>query len=511
VLAAYAAWTCDDALITFRCVRNWLAGDGLGFNPGDRVESFSNFLFVVLLAPCELVGADLFTAANVLGIAATACQLALLVWLLARCDMPLVVIAFAAALLATDRVAVVWATGGLETAVHGALVLAVLALQLEQPQRIRTLAGLHVALAASRPEGIVFAIVWFAHLAITRRTNELRRALNWFLPLVALVLAARLLYYGELLANPYRAKVDGVHTLEFGPGYALAFLRRMGLYGVAALASVPLVVLAARGWRGGGRVRAPLVLATAMLVVQLAAVIASGGDYMTDFRLLAPVVGTYYVAVACLAALAWRSRTLALVALATFTAGHAYRQLAPAPVFATAPPPAEHKQILTIARDQANQFARALATFTQPGDAVLADWAGYMAYGHQLRVVDATGLVSTHIARDFYVRPADERLPGHARWPTIEFMRRERFAVIFPKLNTRPPEDPEIDEHSPDRRRDYPFLHVTIFVGDGRYLRFFTALDADELARRATHARVCFRPAFGALTCIPPAAAPAPH
>ncbi|MGE5185844.1 MAG: hypothetical protein ACM31C_27495, partial [Acidobacteriota bacterium] len=196
VLAWRAAWTCDDALISFRYVRHWVAGDGLVFNAGERVEGFSNFAFVVLLAPWQALGADLFTAANVLGIVATALQLALIVWLFARRDAPLAVIAVVAALLATDRITIVWATGGLETAVHGALVLAALALQLERPARIRTLAALHVALAASRPEGIVFAVVWFAHLAATRRWTDLRRALNWFVPMAAALLAARLVYYG---------------------------------------------------------------------------------------------------------------------------------------------------------------------------------------------------------------------------------------------------------------------------------------------------------------------------
>lgn len=514
VLASYAAWTCDDALISFRYVRNWLAGDGLVFNAGERLEGFSNFLFLLLLAPFELLGADLFTAANVLGIAATACQIALLVWLLARRDVPIVVIAIVAALLATDRVEIVWATGGLETAVHGALVLAVLALQLEQPHRIRTLALLHVALATSRPEGIVFAVLWFAHLAITRKTDELRRAINWFLPVVAVLLAARFLYYRELAANPYRAKVEGVDTLEFGPGYALAFLRRMGLYGLAALATLPLVALGVRGWRGGDRrVRAALVLALAFVAAQVAVVIAAGGDYMTDFRLLAPVVGAFYVAIGCIATLAWRSRWLVAIALVLFAGGHAYRQLAPVPVFSTAPPPAEHKPTLTIAHGRAAEFARAIATFTEPGDAILADWAGYMSYGHSLRVVDATGLLSKHIERDFYARAPAERLPGHARWPTIEFMQREHLALIFPKVNTRPPDDAEIDERSPARRSEYPFLHATVPVGEGRYLRFFTALTADELLQRARtkHVPVCFRRALGALTCSPAAAEPATH
>ncbi|MGE5185216.1 MAG: hypothetical protein ACM31C_24270, partial [Acidobacteriota bacterium] len=192
-------------------------------------------------------------------------------------------------------------------------------------------------------------------------------------------------------------------------------------------------------------------------------------------------------------------------ALALFAAGHAYRQLDPDAVSPGAPPPADHKRILTIAPEQPAQFARALAVFAEPGDSILADWAGYMAYGHDLRTIDATGLVSPHVTRDFYLRLPDERLPGHARWPTIEFMQRSQLTFIFPKINERPPEDPEIDEHSPARRRDYPFLHVTVPLAGGRYLRFFTTLDADALARRARarHVRTCFRPAFGALTCVP--------
>ena len=519
VLAWREAWTCDDALISFRYVRNWIDGDGLVFNAGERVEGFSNFLFVLLLAPSELVGADLFTVANVLGVFAFAIQIGLVVWLLARRDAPIVAIAFASALFATDRIAIVWATGGLETSVHGALVLAALALQLEEPHRIRTLAAIHVALCASRPEGVVFAIVWFAHLVATKRFVDLRRALNWFVPLVVALLAARLLYYGAFVANPYRAKVEGVPTTQFGPGYALAFLRRMGLYGIAALATVPLVAFAIRGWRvpdenrdapGNARVHSPIVLALVFLVVQIAAVAASGGDYMTDFRLLAPVAGVYCVAIGGLVALAWQRHILAFVALAAFAAGHAYRQLDPAPVFSTAPPPAQHKRTLTIAPEQPDAFAHAIARFAEPTDSILADWAGYMAYGHELRTIDATGLLSPRITHDFYLRPPVERLPGHARWPTIEFLQRERVTIIFPKINTRPPEDPEIDQRSPARRRDYPFLHVVVPLGDGRFLRFFTTLDAPALAARAAMKRItiCARPAFGALTCTPAPAAP---
>ncbi len=503
ILAWRAAWTCDDALITFRYVHHWASGDGLVFNLGERLEGFSNFVFILLLTPGALAGADLFVVANMLGIVATAAQVVLLVYLLRNSPLP--VIAFAALLLATDRIAIVWATGGLETAVHGALVMAALVLQLEQPQRLRTLAVVHALLAASRPEGIVFTVIWIAHLALTRRA-DVKRALNWVVPLVAVLLAARLLYFGELVANPYRAKVDGVPVMQFGPGYTYAFLKRMGLAGIAALATLPLVVLALRNARAAGW---PLLLALTFVIVQVAFVFASGGDYMTDFRLAAPIIAPFYVVIGLLATVAWRWPVFAAMAMVLFAGGHAYRQLRPEAVFSTAPSPADHKRILTIAPAQPLEFAHAIAAFAQPGDSILADWAGYMAYGHDLRVVDATGLLSKRLSRDFYLRAPEERLPGHARWPTIELMQREHMTFIFPKINNRPPEDPEVTEATPARRRDYPFLHVTVPLGDGHYLRFFTTLTADEILARGKPA--CFRPAFGALICNPAVQVPATH
>ncbi len=45
------AWfLCDDAFISFRYVRNLLEGHGLVFNPGEHVEGYSNFLWVLELA-----------------------------------------------------------------------------------------------------------------------------------------------------------------------------------------------------------------------------------------------------------------------------------------------------------------------------------------------------------------------------------------------------------------------------------------------------------------------------
>ena len=50
--AAVYTFLTDDAFISFRYARNLSQGHGLVFNPGfERVEGYTNFLWVLLLAP----------------------------------------------------------------------------------------------------------------------------------------------------------------------------------------------------------------------------------------------------------------------------------------------------------------------------------------------------------------------------------------------------------------------------------------------------------------------------
>jgi len=63
VLAIYAvwrvihlAWTCDDAFISYRYAKHLVEGQGLVFNPGERVEGITNPLFTLLLAGMMAAG-----------------------------------------------------------------------------------------------------------------------------------------------------------------------------------------------------------------------------------------------------------------------------------------------------------------------------------------------------------------------------------------------------------------------------------------------------------------------
>jgi hypothetical protein len=60
VFAAHALsyWAIvDDSFITYRYAENLVAGNGLVFNVGERVEGYTNFLWTLLLAACYSLGA----------------------------------------------------------------------------------------------------------------------------------------------------------------------------------------------------------------------------------------------------------------------------------------------------------------------------------------------------------------------------------------------------------------------------------------------------------------------
>ena len=177
------AWfLTDDAFISFRYVRNLLEGHGLVFNPGEYVEGYTNFLWILELAALwGFFGLRPEHTANWLSVAYTGGTLTargggwpgpddrgFLAWL-------------ALGLLCSSATFAVWtAGGGLETRQFTCfIVVAVVCLAVHRNRRWGLLAAsLSLAGAAlTRPEGLLLAACcfgWFAVQSIVRapRTAE---------------------------------------------------------------------------------------------------------------------------------------------------------------------------------------------------------------------------------------------------------------------------------------------------------------------------------------------------
>ena len=238
-LAYISRFFVDDAFISFRYARNLLEGHGLVWNPGERVEGYSNFLWVLELAAIWAVtGVPPEDAARWLSVAYTAATLGAMAWWAWR--LPGLrerglVWWMALALLCSSATFALWTSaGGLETRQFTFFVLlAVVALTAHRgSRRGLAVASLSLALAAlTRPEGPLIAACCFAWWAIQEAASAgaerpgsggvrawalgLMRRMDWrgalwlALPF-ALIVGAHFLwrfsYYGEWLPNTYYAK-----------------------------------------------------------------------------------------------------------------------------------------------------------------------------------------------------------------------------------------------------------------------------------------------------------------
>ena len=290
VWMASAAWfLCDDAFISFRYARNLVEGHGLVFNPGERVEGYTNFLWALELAALwKVLGLRPENVAPWLSVACTIGTLAAVAWWAA--SLPGfrrrgLVIWMALGLLCSSATFAVWTSGGgLETRQFTLfVVVAVVCLTAYSGGR-RGLLGASLCLVAAaytRPEGLLIAACCFGWFAASRMVANRRLRvdigeLGWLvLPFAALVGAHFLFrygYYGEWLPNTYYAK----HVrpwYESGFNYLWAAAIETGLYLL-----MPLAVLAARrAWRERGDLR--LVLPLACIVPHMAYVFRIGGDY----------------------------------------------------------------------------------------------------------------------------------------------------------------------------------------------------------------------------------------
>ena len=310
--ALYYNGLVDDAFISFRYARNLAGGNGLVFNIGDRVEGYTNFLWVLMLSGLMKLGCDPLVWSRVLGVLAGAAILCML-FLFARRrwpDRPAVALA-APLLLASNRTFCVWCVAGLETSFFSALCLAGVLLADcggagAEGGAIRPaeggggrgrseslwplLSGFLLGCAAlARPEG---AIV-FVCLALVLAIDERRRLILTALPFAILAgshLAFRVSYYGHWLPNTFAVKVNGLYPV---PGLVQTALfardNLLGIETIAILLAVPAAMALIRRERAQPRTSRAIPAALLAALLYLVYIVCVGGDSY-EYRFYHPVL-----------------------------------------------------------------------------------------------------------------------------------------------------------------------------------------------------------------------------
>ncbi|HEY3347728.1 MAG TPA: hypothetical protein VGK71_08915 [Nitrospirota bacterium] len=210
--------TTDDTFISLRYAKNFIEGRGLTYNPGERVEGYSNFLWVMLTGTLMKFGVEPVLSAKVLGMVFGA-GILILTWFISRSlfggRVPQIFHFVPAALLLSYRYFAYWCAQGLETPMFSFLLLAGIYFYInEEKGRNRYLwPAVFGLLSLTRPEGPLFFCLTFLHrFVISRRegrpiTSDLKVALP-FVYIYASYIAWRYSYYGQWLPNSYYAKSD---------------------------------------------------------------------------------------------------------------------------------------------------------------------------------------------------------------------------------------------------------------------------------------------------------------
>ena len=388
-LTGHAAGS-DDAYISYRYARSLAAGDGLVFNPGERVEGYSNLLFVLVLAPAFLLVRDSAVHGVAVALSAACAAGAVVVFhRRIRERHGAAVAGWACLAFAASPALWLWTASGMETALVLLLQVALWAEVTEAPPRPPSrLAVLVVLLVLARADGFVGAALAVLFLAL-RRDPRLRAAALALAATMGALSAWRLAYYGWPLPNTYYAKVSGPLAERIAGA-----LRQLG--DLAWMGLLPVLVVLALA--AAASVRARRVAFEPLFALGwLAYWVYVGGD----------VFGERFLVVLL---------PLALAVLAG-AAGQGRRAAARAGIAAVV-----LFQLVPLAGDRRFRYAggkhdrwvalgRALAAPEHRGKTIAVDAAGKIPYYSRLRAIDMLGLADAHIAH----RPAGTFRVGHSK------------------------------------------------------------------------------------------------
>jgi arabinofuranosyltransferase len=447
VLALALGWNFrfveDDAFITYRYAQNLAHGRGLVFNPGQKVEGYTNFLWTLIHALPEKAGWSTPMFSQLLGLAIFVATVAVVLRLARAIVADEAKAVLVVLVLLANLTFVGYATSGLETMLQTLLATSIALLLLpDAPHRFgptarRVAAGFlgGVALMVRLDTGVLVA-AWFLVSVVVewRRGPEEGRprrailgALLLGVPLLVVVtpwLVWTYDYYGSLLPNTFAAKT-GSSTFQpiiFGIAYLLGFFAWYGAF---------LLIGRWRRHRGSLFALPGLPSIAVVVGVWCLYVVVVGADFM-EFRFMVPVIPLLAIAAAHLIDryVSLKREIALMVVLALFSFAHTQTGDFTPPVLAfhnLSHWPADYA---TSWHSMGDQLRDAFPGGVEaPGQPVLAiDPLGVIPYYSQLPTVDMLGLTDKEIARHGLVGPY--YYPGHVRLASIPDLERRKVSLL---------------------------------------------------------------------------------
>lgn len=289
-------WLCDDAFITFRYSANFFHGSGLVFNPGERVEGYTNFLWALWSALALFLGLNLETWSIVWGILFYVASLIVLFLhtldLQSETTHPLFPVATIFAAFHPDWQ--IYASSGLETSLQTFLLIFAFAMLFRKKPHF-IIAGFSAALATlTRQDSVLFFVIAFCVLVLFRR-KQVRSIVNFttsYLILVVPFLLWRIWYYSDIFPNTYYAKSANLTWYSQGFFYIQVYFEKYLIFAVGLLLAPFSVLTLVKKifekdfWQD--RLLPEMLFATLFCAIYIWYLARVGGDFMFA-RMLVPL------------------------------------------------------------------------------------------------------------------------------------------------------------------------------------------------------------------------------
>ena len=448
VLLTVLAWSNrflqDDAFISYRYADRLAHGHGLTWNDGERIEGYSNFLWVLLLSGAISVGLSPVSTSTALGLCAFVISL-LYTYKLAEEILRSRTLAIGAVvLLGTNYTFSSYATGGLETQCVTALGVLIAYCYFDSVTmnhwaipRLVAIGLLATAMALTRLDslivgGLILMLTVISFSKHSANRQHLAAGLLYLIGPMILIIGCwfgwKLSYYGTILPNSFSAKashafnvLNGLKYLyRFTVSYLLFPFVLMGLLSSRALMRREHAYL----W--------PIALVSICWLVYVACV---GGDFM-EFRFMVPMLPFLFILIMWMICWYIRNKVICTAFLLLLPLGSVHHAMTFSYVSSDGIESIQQlRNHLTATDEQWSRIGQILGeTFASSPNVIIATTAaGAIPYYSHLTTIDMLGINDPWVVEHGV---HFEETPGHTHIATLKYLleRNVHLVIAHPLL-----------------------------------------------------------------------------
>lgn len=288
----FFGWIVDDLYIYFRYVSNFVNGDGIVYNPGEHVEGFSGFSWLMLLSLFGYFNFPLELCAKITSLFFAFLNLLLLLQICLKLNLGK--LSYLACLLMLFNLPfILWSVSGFEIMFYIFFLLSAFYIVLNLNTGtwyILMLSLLIFLISVTRPEGILISLAFIVFtFAFSGNKIFAKKVSFLFCLMFVSFLIFRILYFEDLLPNTYYAKIG--HDLI---GHYEIRSYRNGLYYIWEffrhnIQFIPVLILLPLTYTRLGKDK-PFYFILTIISLHLFFVTFAGGDWMVQYRFVVPVI-----------------------------------------------------------------------------------------------------------------------------------------------------------------------------------------------------------------------------